>query len=122
MMPGELGCVLVARKEGDQGYPLVQGGNERMGFQDQLPRGHAADALQADQRIAHVIEDAGAEDEIETSHRLRSEVVNVYPAVFHLALEMVAREQEAVQGSVIPRKVSIASTRLAPRRSNSNEK
>src|SRR5262245_24097123 len=102
VVPREFHSVLVAGKEGDQRHPFVQRWQERMRFQDELSRGDAADALQADERVAHVIENAGAEHEIETPDRLGRQVVHVHSAVLDLAVEVLAGEQEAVEGAMIP--------------------
>ena len=74
-----------------------------MGLQDQLARRHAADALEPDQRVAHVVEDAGAEHEVEGPDRLRVELVHVHAAVLDLAVEVLVRRQEAVEPAMVPR-------------------
>ena len=47
MMPGELGGILVAGEQRDQGNALVAGRQERVRFQDELAGGDAPDLLQA---------------------------------------------------------------------------
>src|SRR5262249_27783508 len=103
VMPGELGRLLITRKERDQVDPFVPGRQEGVGFQDQLACRHAPDPLKTDQWIAHVIEDTGAEDQIEAPDALWAQLVDIQPAEFNLALEVVAGEEKAVEAAMIPR-------------------
>src|SRR5262249_61534035 len=65
-------------------------------------RRHAPAPLQANKRVAHVVEDAGTEDEVEAPDRFGGKVVDVQAAVLDVAPEVLARQQKAIERAVIP--------------------
>src|SRR5437660_12821541 len=87
-------ALVVAGKDRHQRHALVHGRDQRVRLQDELIRGHAADFFERIERMAQVIEHAGAEYEIESADRRRIEIVRVDAAVFDVTVEGRARGPE----------------------------
>ena len=108
----EPGSVLVAGKKPDQRFAFVECRDQLMRLQDQLAIRHASDFFEAKQRVPHVIEHAGAEHEIERADRVRAQLVHVEPAVFDLAVEEFARQEETVQSARVALRPVIPGIRI----------
>ena len=71
----------------------MQSRDQLVRLQDALVGRDASDLLQGEERMAQVIEDAGAEHEIECANALRVQVVHVEPFILDLAVEMLAHSR-----------------------------